>query len=95
MNEPNNEEDNFDWIGFSKAMGPLIEKFNSFIETQGKVNEPIIKRAQWMNFIIMLIVTLAVVGLSYIGKIDGSAATGLLGAIIGYVFGHIYSNREK
>ena len=27
--------------------------------------------------------------------IDGSAATGLIGTVIGYIFGHIYSDRKK
>jgi len=56
---------------------------------------PLIKRGQVMNFIIMLIIMLGVIFLAYDGKIDGSAATGLIGAVIGYVFGSLYQKERK
>ena len=57
-------------------------------------NLPVIKRAQWLNFIIMITLTLGVIILGYLKVIDSSAVTGLLGAIIGYVFGHIYGKKN-
>ncbi len=48
-----------------------------------------------MNFSIMITLCVGVIALAYTKVIDGSAATGLIGAVIGYVFGHIYSKREK
>jgi len=70
------------------ALGPL------FLKNQ-EINAPIIKRQQWMNFAIMITLCIGVIALAYTKVIDGSAATGLIGAVIGYVFGHIYAKREK
>ena len=70
------------------TLGPL------FLKNQ-EINAPIIKRSQWMNFSIMITLCLGVIVLAYTKVIDGSAATGLIGAVIGYVFGHIYSKKDK
>lgn len=70
------------------SLGPL------WLENK-EINAPIIKRQQWMNFTIMLTLCGGVIALAYTKVIDGSAATGLIGAIIGYVFGYIYSKKEK
>jgi hypothetical protein len=85
--------------GETKELLKLVKDLGStfgpiFLKNQ-ELNVPIIKRTQWMNFIIMISVCVGVVFLAYSGTIDGSAATGLLGAVIGYVFGHIYSKKEK
>lgn len=70
------------------AIGPMLIK-------NKELDAPIIKRQQWMNFFIMSTLCIGVFVLAYIKVIDGSAATGLMGAVIGYVFGHIYSKKEK
>ena len=88
------ESENSEFTEFAKALEPILEKINPILETQAKANAPIAKRAQWMNFIIMFLIIVSVSALGYFGKIDGSAATGLLGVIIGYVFGHIYSKKN-
>lgn len=71
---------------FVNALSPLIQKFQ-------ENNAPIVKRAQYMNFIFMMTVCLSVGLLAFFKVIDGSATTGLLGAVIGYVFGSIYSQK--
>jgi len=88
------ESDDSEFKDLAKALEPILEKLNPILETQAKANAPIVKRAQWMNFVIMFFIVVAIVGLAYLGRIDGSAATGLLGAIVGYVFGNIYSKKN-
>ena len=66
---------------------PLISKYFDY-------RLPLIKRAQLMNFAIMGIICIGVILLALESKIDGSAATGLIGAIIGYVFGSLYRTRK-
>ena len=70
------------------SLGPLLLK-------NKELDAPIIKRHQWMNFAIMMTLCVGVLALAYAKVIDGSAATGLIGAVIGYVFGHIYSKKER
>ena len=70
------------------SLGPLLLK-------NKELDAPIIKRQQWMNFSIMITLCIGVVTLAFTKSIDGSAATGLIGAVIGYVFGHIYSKKDK
>ena len=78
-----------------QAIAPIIpnlaEAFKVGQENTGKI----IRRSQYMNFIVMTLICIIVTTLAFFGTIDGSAATGLLGAIIGYVFGYIYSKRER
>jgi hypothetical protein len=78
-----------------KALAPLVDSIAPVISKYQESNLPIIKRNQWMNFLIMISLILIVGILTYARIIEGSAATGLIGAIIGYVFGHIYSNKDK
>lgn len=78
-----------------EAVKPLVEIISPLINKNLEVRSPIIRRSQWMNYSIMIVLTVGIIFLSSLEIIDGSAATGLLGAIIGYVFGHIYSKREK
>ena len=70
------------------SLGPLLLK-------NKELDAPIIKRQQLINFTIMFTVCFGIMILAYTRTIDGSAATGLLGAVIGYVFGHIYSKKDK
>ena len=70
------------------SLGPLLLK-------NKELDAPMIKRQQWMNFSIMITLCVGVIALAYTKAIDGSAATGLIGAVIGYVFGHIYSKKDK
>jgi uncharacterized membrane protein YjjP (DUF1212 family) len=90
--EPNSEIDLNSLIQtISPIIPDLAEAFKVGQENTGKI----VRRAQYLNFIIMLLICVAVTLLAFFGTIDGSAATGLLGAIIGYVFGYIYSKRER
>lgn len=73
----------------------LGDKFGPMLLKNKELNAPIIKRQQWMNFGIMSIICVGVVWLAYSKVIDSSAATGLIGAVIGYVFGHIYQKKEQ
>jgi len=68
----------------------LIEKVAPHFIEYHKIRAPLIRRQQIFNFVIVISIILAVVGLAYFKIIDGSAATGLIGAIIGYVFGSLY-----
>jgi len=70
------------------SFGPLLLK-------NKELDAPIIKRQQWMNFIIMITLCVGVIVLAYTKAIDSSAATGLIGTVIGYIFGHIYSKKDK
>ena len=74
-----------------RLLGIIAEKW--LILEDKKI--PLIKRWQCINFVIMLLVLSGVVFLAYMGKIDGSAATGLIGAVIGYVFGSLYVKERK
>ncbi len=78
-----------------KVIKPLADIIAPTLLKIKELDAPVIKRAQWMNFVIMIGLALLIGILTYTGKIDGSAATGLIGAIIGYVFGYIYAKREK
>ena len=91
--EVNQEDDNGEELvklikDLGVSLGPLLLK-------NKELDAPIIKRQQWMNFTIMMLLGVGVISLAWIKAIDGSAATGLIGAVIGYVFGHIYSKKEK
>ena len=78
-----------------KVATPLIEAITPLVDKVQNNNKPVLKRAQWMNFIIMFSLIIIIGTLAYTKTIDGSAATGLIGAIIGYVFGHIYSYKNR
>ena len=78
-----------------EVLTPLIEVIGPILENQNKVKAPIVRRSQWMNFTIMCTIIVSLALLAYYNKIDGSAATGLIGTIIGYVFGHIYAKKDK
>jgi hypothetical protein len=80
---------------FIKAATPLVNVLNPLVNSFQEANKPVLRRAQWMNFIIMISLIIIIGGLAYTKIIDGSAATGLIGAIVGYVFGHIYSNKGR
>lgn len=91
--EINHEEDNGEELvkllkDLGVSLGPLLLK-------NKELDAPIIKRQQWMNFTIMMLLCTGVILLAWVKAIDGSAATGLIGAVIGYVFGHIYSKKDK
>jgi len=74
---------------------PLIEVIApNYIEYQ-KIKAPLIERSQIINFLIMISILASITLLAYLKIIDGSAATGLIGAIIGYVFGGLYQNRNN
>ena len=88
-------EDNPNLKETIEALKPLIETLAPHILEHQKINAPIIKRQQIINFLIMFGVLVSITGLAYFKIIDGSAATGLIGAIIGYVFGGLYQNRQK
>ncbi len=85
-----------------KDIADVLEQITPFIETIApnivefqKVRAPIIKRWQWINFTVMMTILLGTMILAYAKIIDGSAATGLIGAVIGYVFGGLYQQKNK
>lgn len=94
-NEKTEENEDVTLKEIIEALPPLVNVLQPIIQKNNEHNAPIIKRSQEFNFIIMLFLILAITSLTYSKIIDGSAATGLFGAIIGYVFGHIYSKRDK
>ena len=86
----------------SKKNDEGLEKLGEFIKELAphyikiqELNAPNIRRSQWMSFIVMMSILLGTIILAYYKIIDSSAATGLIGAVIGYVFGHIYSNKQR
>jgi len=74
---------------------PFVEKLSPQIIEYQKVKAPQVKRYQYINFTIMMTILASVSILAYCKIIDGSAATGLIGAVIGYVFGGLYQQRNK
>lgn len=85
-----------------KDIGELLEQITPFLQVLApsiveyqKVKEPIIKRNQIINFIVMMTILIGVIILAYNNIIDGSAVTGLIGAVIGYVFGGLYQQKTK
>jgi len=74
---------------------PFVEKLAPQIIEYQKVKAPQVKRYQYINFTIMMTILVSVSILAYYKIIDGSAATGLIGAVIGYVFGGLYQQRNK
>ena len=85
-----------------KDIAESLEQITPFIEALAprlieyqKIREPIIKRGQWINFIVMMTILLSVSILAFYKVIDGSAVTGLIGVVIGYVFGSLYQQRIK
>ena len=83
-------------------LGDIIEQITPFVETLApsiieyqKIRAPVIKRLQWINLTIMMTILLSTTILAFLHIIDGSAATGLIGAVIGYVFGGLYSQKNK
>lgn len=73
---------------------PFVEKFAPIVIEYHKIKAPHIKRHQWINFIIMMAILASVSLLAYYKIIDGSAATGLIGTVIGYVFGGLYRQKD-
>ena len=80
---------------FWENLIPLIASLAPSIIEYQKIQAPLIKRSQYLNFFIMLIVLIIIFLLAFFQKIDGSATTGLIGAIIGYVFGTLYSRDNR
>ncbi len=74
---------------------PFIETLAPRIVEYQKVKAPLIKRNQTINFTVMMSIIISISVLAYFKIIDGSAATGLIGAIIGYVFGGLYNSSNK
>ncbi len=89
------EEYEKDLADIAEQITPFVEVLAPKIIEYQKVREPVIKRGQWINFIVMMTILLSVSILAYYKIIDGSAATGLIGAVIGYVFGGLYQQRTK
>ena len=73
---------------------PFVEKLSPQIIEYQKIKAPQIKRHQYINFIVMMTILISVFILAYYNTIDGSAATGLIGAVIGYVFGGLYKSND-
>ena len=74
---------------------PFIEKLAPQIIEYQKDRAPQIRRYQYINFTIMMTILLSVSILAYYKIIDGSAVTGLIGAVIGYVFGGLYHQKSN
>ncbi|NJD51753.1 MAG: hypothetical protein FIB07_02685 [Candidatus Methanoperedens sp.] len=72
---------------FVQAISPLIIEYY-------KLKSPQVKRYQYINFIIMLAILGSVSTLAYHKIIDSAAATGLIGAVVGYVFGGLYQQSK-
>jgi len=89
------KEEDSEFTELTKALGPILPKIGALLENINKANAPIIRRWQYMNFIIMMSLVVAISVLAYSKVIDGSATTGLFGVIIGYVFGYLYSKKDK
>ena len=89
----NNETEDLERL--AKVLKPLADTLAPTFLKIKELEAPIIKRQQWMNFCVMIALAILIGSLTFFGKIDGSAATGLLGSIIGYVFGYIYGKRDK
>ena len=94
VNEHNNEYEN-DFADALEQITPFIEVLAPNILEYHKIREPLIKRSQWMNFVVMVLILGSVFTLAFYGVIDGSAATGLIGAVVGYVFGGLYQQRTR
>lgn len=80
---------------FLEQITPLIKSLAPNIIEYQKVRVPVIKRWQAINFTVMMTILVGVIVLAYTQTIDGSAATGLIGAVIGYIFGGLYQQRNK
>jgi hypothetical protein len=78
-----------------ESLGDLANMIGPHINRYQELTAPAVKRAQWMNFTIMMTLCISVTLLAIFKIIDASAATGLIGAIIGYVFGHIYASKRN
>lgn len=74
---------------------PFIEKLAPQIIEYQKIRAPQIKRHQYINLLVMMTILVSVSLLAFYKTIDGSAATGLIGAVIGYVFGGLYQQKDK
>lgn len=77
-----------------RKITPFVKEISPSLLENQRIKAPIIKRGQIINFSVMMTLILSIGILAYFKIIDGSAATGLLGAIIGYVFGGLY-NKNK
>ncbi len=83
-----------DIVEMLKKITPFIQiAAPRFIEYH-KIKAPQIILNQVINFIIMIGILVAVSFLAYNKIIDSSAATGLIGAVIGYVFGGLYRQKD-
>ena len=85
-----------------KDIPDILEQITPFVESLApriieyqKVRAPVIERWQWINFTVMMTILVSISLLAYFKVIDGSAVTGLIGAAIGYVFGGLYSQKNK
>lgn len=94
--EVSNEEEQEQTLGeFLEQITPLVESVAPALIEYQKNQAPLVKRNQLINAIIMFTILLGIIFLAYNQIIDGSAATGLIGAIIGYVFGGLYQQRNR
>ncbi len=84
-----------DIADFLEQITPFIEKLAPQIIEYQKIRAPQIKRHQYINLIVMMTILVSVSLLAFYKIIDGSAATGLIGAVIGYVFGGLYQQKDK
>jgi hypothetical protein len=80
---------------FVNKITPLVELLAPNYIEYHKIRAPEIKRAQYMDFIVMFLIIISIAILTYLKILEGSAATGLFGAVIGYVFGGLYKREEK
>lgn len=86
--EPENKEVSLD------AAVEAVERLTPYISTlvsnlndlkQPKPNIIMIRR-QYFSYGVIILVVLSVSLLAYFGAIHGSAATGIFGAVVGYIF---------
>jgi len=89
------EEQHKDLADMLEQLAPFVNKIAPHINEYQKIKAPTIKRWQYIHFTVMMTILIGTIGLAYFKIIDGSAVTGLIGAVIGYVFGGLYQQKNN
>jgi len=91
MGKINMDEDTKKIMDFIQPIVPHIPEIINIYYKDREKEIPLYRLKYWMHLTIMIFIISSISFLAYCKIIDGSATVGIIGTMVGYVFGKLYS----